>query len=160
MIKKILLSIVAIAFTWTAKSQIFSPELAGYNGFGYVHYPNGYYQGNLINGVANGTGTYYHFDGSFYHGNFFRGFWDGPGVLVTRQTGYVSGCFSQGFFVGQCIDAFNPYQNIEQVQSIVSDVNNQIPDNESYDELDLSDYNITQVSSTTQMGGGMLGGGN
>jgi len=156
--KVIAISILLTAMTvFKSNAQVYSPQLAGMTGFYNIFYPYGYYQGQVYNGVANGTGTFYFNDGSFYYGNFYQGFWDGPGVLVSRMYGYVSGCFSRGMYMGMCQNVVNPYQNNSQVEQLVTKVQEEKPDNQNYQAYDPDGYKITKVDANTQMGKTLLG---
>ena len=156
--KAILISVLFAAFNLTkSNAQVFSRQLAGLNGFYNIFYPYGYYQGQVVNGVANGTGTFYFKDGSFYYGNFYQGWWDGPGVVVSRRYGYVSGCFSRGQYMGICQNVFNPYNNNNAVQNVVTRVQDEKPNNNQYVAYDPDGYTITKVDANTEMGKTLLG---
>jgi len=156
--KVILISVLIVAFTVTkSNAQVYSPQLAGLNGYYNIFYPYGYYQGQVMNGWANGTGTFYFNDGSFYYGNFYQGWWDGPGVVVSRTFGYVSGCFSMGQYVGVCQSVFNPYNDNNSIKNLVTKVQVEKPDDAQAEDLDLNDYIITKVDANTDMGKTLLG---
>jgi len=140
-----------------ASSQIFSPNLVGYAGPGTIFYPNGFYQGYVYNGFANGTGTFYWYDGSFYSGGFYGGFYNGPGVMVSRAFGYVSGCWTGGVFSGNCININNPYANSQSVRNEVTRVQQSLPNDARVVTHDPDGYTITRVDPTTPMGKTLLG---
>ncbi len=156
--KTILVSCLTTLFFFSKSSgQVYSPQLAGYNGVTNIYYPYGYYQGNVYNGVANGTGAFYFSDGSFYYGNFREGWWDGPGVIVSRVNGYISGCFRRGKYMGDCQNVSNPYQNNNQVERLVKKVQEEKPNNQHYKKYDPGKYKVTKVDPTTPMGRSVLG---
>jgi len=159
---KKLLSIFAIILVIALKSkaQIYSPSLAGFAGPSTIFYPNGYYQGGVYNGFANGSGTFYWYDGSFFSGNFYGGFYNGPGVMVSRFYGYVSGCWSGGVFIGNCVNVYNPYNNNNKVQSEITRVQQSLPNDQRVKSYDPDGYAITRVDPNTQMGKTLLGRSN
>lgn len=159
--KKILL-IIGLVFTiaTNSNSQIYSPNLAGYVGNGTIFYPNGYYQGGVYNGFANGTGRFYWYDGSFFSGNFYGGFYNGPGVMVSRFYGYISGCWNGGVFIGNCFNVYNPYTNDIAVQNEIKKVQRTLPNDERVTSYDPDGYKITRVDPNTQMGKTLLGRSN
>lgn len=154
--KLILMVFITISVIMGAKGQIYSAQLRFFNGVGNIYYPNGFYQGGIIQGVANGTGVFYFVDGSFIYGNFINGIQNGPGVIVSRY-GYISGCWSNGTFVGQCQDVQNPYNNNQKVQQIVTDVQSKKPDDNRYTSVDPDGYRITRIDPDTQLGHSILG---
>jgi hypothetical protein len=158
-IMKVFLATFFFLLCFNSNAQVYSPHLAGFAGFNVIYYPYGYYQGQVYNGFANGTGTFYFNDGSFYYGNFYGGYWHGAGVLVSRLYGYVSGCFNTGMYLGPCQGINNPYQSSSQIEYLVSNVQSEAPNNaeDSYDSFSLEDYEITKVDGGTQMGKTLLG---
>ncbi|MBF4473053.1 hypothetical protein [Flavobacterium sp. HJJ] len=159
--KKAIFTIALLFFLSILKTngQIYSQGYAGYAGLGIIYYPNGYYQGQVYNGYANGTGTFYWADGSFYYGSFNAGFYNGAGVLMSRYYGYISGCWYGGAFMGACQNVYNPY-NQSKVENLVSQVQQDKPANtttNNYQSYDPDGYMVTQIDPNTQMGKTVLG---
>ena len=155
--KIILLSVIfTFALFFKVDAQVYSPQLVGHNGVRIIYYPNGYYQGNVSNGVANGTGTYYFRDGSFFRGNFSNGWWHGEGVIVTPYNGYLAGCWSNGNYIGNCPNK-NYYNNNRRVESIISDVQDERPNDNRYTAVSPEGYKIKRIDPETQMGRTLLG---
>jgi hypothetical protein len=154
------ISMLFILSILKTNAQVYSPGYAGYVGNGIIYYPNGYYQGGIYNGYANGTGTYYWSDGSFFYGSFSAGFQNGAGVLMSRYYGYVSGCWYAGSFVGACQNTYNPYNNQNTVQNLVTQVQREKPANtptNNYQAYDPDGYKVTQIDPNTEMGKTVLG---
>ncbi len=138
-------------------AQIFSPQLAGANGIFIIYYPYGYYQGYVINGVANGGGTFYWRDGTFFRESFSKCFYHGPGVIISPHYGYVAGCWSNGVFAGPCQNVPNPYTNVNTLQQTVAQVQQERPANDDYQAVSPEGYRITRIDPNTQMGQSLLG---
>ncbi len=155
--KLFLIFIITITFSLKAKCQIYSPNLIGYAGIGTIFYPNGFYQGEVYNGFANGRGTFYWYDGSFFSGTFYAGLYNGAGVLVSRFYGYINGCWSNGIFVGNCVNIYNPYISNNAVESEIRRVQQSLPDDSRITSHDPDGYTITRVDANTQMGQTLLG---
>jgi hypothetical protein len=156
--------LLALTICFACKAQIMSPYLAGQNGNFKIFYPYGFYTGNVINGFANGLGSFYWNDGSIFHGNFYGGNQSGPGVLISRVYGYVTGCWINGTYAGACqFGVVNPYINPTTVQNVVNNLQANIPasnpnnPNVTYNSYDPDGYRVVQVSPNTQMGQSMLG---
>jgi hypothetical protein len=110
--KKYFFIVITSFFVLTTSNltaQIWSPQLAGYSGYGTIWgQPNAYgtplsiYQGNVINGVAHGYGTWYFINGDIFLGTFSNGFADGPGVYYQYGGGCLQGCWRNGYYAGSC----------------------------------------------------------
>ncbi len=137
-------------------AQVFSPQLAGFYGIGTIYYPNGYYQGNVSNGVANGSGTFYYRDGSFFRGSFSNGWWHGKGVIVSPYYGYVAGCWSNGVYTGQC-QSYNRYEEYDEVEDVINEVQYEKPDDSRYTSISPEGYKVKRIDADTQMGRKLLG---
>jgi len=62
-----------------------------------LNYSNGYYIGEVSNGVANGKGKYYWNDGSKFEGTWINGVIDGSGLLTfSNNMGYYVGYWRNG----------------------------------------------------------------
>lgn len=159
--KKLSLLIIffSCAIVFSSKAQIYSMGYTGFSGVGIIYYPYGYYQGQIYNGFANGTGTFYWTDGSFYYGGFTGGFYNGAGVLVTRLYGYISGCWFNGSFAGMCQSTYNPYSQ-NTVENLVTQVQQNKPQNTTssqYQSYDPDGYKVTKIDPNTEMGTTLLG---
>ena len=151
----IILLFVGLLAGTSAKAQIYSPQLAGYYGFGTVMYNYGYYQGNLVNGVAHGNGTFYFRDGTIFEGSFSNGWRNGPGVLANPRNGYVSGCWSNGQYLGAC--GGNRYDNDRSVRRVVDDAYDDFNEDARFVATSPEGYEIEQGDPNTQMGQQLLG---
>lgn len=140
-----------------ASAQIYSPQLLGYNGFGNVFYPYGYYQGSLVNGVAHGIGTFYFRDGTVFQGNFINGWRNGPGVIVNPRYGYVSGCWSNGQYAGNCGQSSNPYSSNQDVRRVVTEANRQFSEDADFVATSPEGYEIQRIDPSSQLGRQLLG---
>jgi len=138
------------------EAQVYSPQLVGHYGVRIIYYPNGYYQGNVSNGVAHGVGTFYFSDGSFYHGGYSNGWVHGQGVIVSPFSGYLSGCWSGGVYLGQCQN-YNRYDNNNEIQSIVNKIQQDRPSDSRYTSVSPEGYKIKRIDAETQMGKTLLG---
>jgi hypothetical protein len=154
---KIIFVVAFIMFTVVAKAQIYSPQLQGYNGFGTVFYPNGYYQGNLSNGFAHGVGTFYFRDGTIFQGNFFNGWRNGPGVIANPVHGFISGCWSNGQFIGNCVQVVNPYVTSQSVRKVVNDAVENFSDDADFVAYSPEGYEIERIDPNSELGGKLLG---
>ncbi|WGF93342.1 hypothetical protein [Aequorivita marisscotiae] len=147
-------------FLQKTEAQIYSPQLAGYNGILILTYPNGYFQGNVVNGVAQGEGLYYYYhDGSILKGNYHGGFLSGEAVFVT-QYGYINSCWSNGIYVGNsCQNNVQTFNNA-YVQNTLNQVNNNRRTNDEIARRSTSPegYKINKIDPNTQMGRTLLGG--
>lgn len=149
--------LIILSIVTKTNAQIYSPNLAGYAGLGTIFYPNGFYQGGVYNGFANGSGTFYWYDGSFFSGNFYGGFYNGPGIMVSRLYGYITGCWNSGIFMGNCVNVYNPYINNNAVENEVTRVQQTLPNDQRITSYDPDGYKITKVDPNTQMGKTLLG---
>lgn len=158
MMKKLIFisSLLFLGIITQVNAQVYSPQLVGHFGTRIIYYPNGYYQGNVSNGVANGIGTFYFRDGSFFHGSFSNGWWHGKGVIVSPYYGYMAGCWSNGVYVGQC-PSYNRYDDYEEVEEIISDIQYERPKDSRYTAVSPEGYKIKRIDSDTQMGRKLLG---
>lgn len=69
------------------------------NGQGKLTYPNGdVYEGNFVNGVFNGHGTFKSGMGWSYTGEFKKGQADGQGKLIAKDKKIYKGKFKQGIY--------------------------------------------------------------
>jgi hypothetical protein len=137
-------------------AQVFSPQLVGHYGTGFIYYSYGYYHGNVSNGIAHGVGTFYFSDGSFYYGGFAHGFWHGEGVIVSPYHGYLTGCWSSGNYTGQCSTS-SKYNSQRNVERVVYDVSSKRSDDSRYTSISPEGYTIKRIDSDTQMGRRLLG---
>jgi len=162
--KMILIGLLFCLFGLTQANaqRIFSPQLQGFNGIGNVFYPNGFYQGQLSNGVAQGAGTYYFRDGTIFRGWFLDGWRNGPGVVIAPFQGYLPSCWNMGNFIGQQCPSLDTGQrnytsNIE-VREVIHDSYNDFPDSEAdFVASNPDNYEIVKISSNTQLGRTLLG---
>lgn len=154
---KIFIAFLLLTFSIDASAQIYSPQLIGYNGFGNVFYNYGYYQGNLVNGVAHGLGTFYFRDGTVFQGNFYNGWRNGPGVIANPIYGYVSGCWTNGQFVGNCVQNPNPYNSNQDVRRVVAEANRQFSDEADFVAVSPEGYEIQRIDPSSQLGRQLLG---
>lgn len=108
--KKLVLLICTLAFVSysDADAQIWSAQLQYHNGFATIYgppnwqgIPTSIYQGNVVNGVAHGFGTWYFANGEVFQGYFQGGWPNGTGIYFSYQ-GYTTGCWSRGTYVGAC----------------------------------------------------------
>ncbi|MDO7138143.1 hypothetical protein [Algibacter lectus] len=138
-----------------------STQLQGFAGINNIIYPNGYYQGQIYNGVAHGQGTYYFRDGTIYRGNFYDGWRNGPGVLIVPYRGYLPSCWNMGSFIGQqCTtgqQSLPTFNTSSQVKQVVSNTYNEFPQDASFVATDPDNYDIVQIDSNTQLGKTLLG---
>lgn len=161
--KKIVLLLMLSSCFLIAESnaqRLASPQLVGYVGVGNIFYPNGFYQGQIYNGVAHGMGTYYFRDGTIYRGNFYDGWKNGQGVLIVPNQGYLNSCWSMGRFVGpQCGSPQQTpsFHSSESVREVVRETYNAFPDEAEFVANDPEEYEIIQISSDTQLGRALLG---
>lgn len=155
--KKLLLLLFAVVLFSNVKAQIFSPNLIGQQGVFVIYYPYGYYQGNVYNGYANGLGTFYWTDGTIFNGYFYNGVRNGQGIIVTRY-GYLSGCWGNGNYMGAC--QAPPMYNQNSVPSIVRNVQNNRPTQSStnYPAISPTNYTVTEIDPSTEMGASVLAG--
>lgn len=142
--------------------QIYSLQLQGFDGIGSVYYQNGFYQGYLSNGIAHGVGTYYFRDGTIFQGWFNNGWRNGPGVVIIPYQGYLPSCWNMGSFIGeQCPDlqtGQNSYSTNVQVRKVISETYSDFPNSKvDFVARNPNDYQITQISSSTQLGKTLLG---
>ena len=155
-----LIALVSISFKANAQ-RIWSPQLVGFAGVNNIIYPNGYYQGQIYNGVAHGSGTYYFRDGTIYRGNFYDGWRNGPGVLIVPYRGYMTSCWNMGAFIGQQCPSQQPsmqtYNTSTQVREVVNSTYNDFPQDASFVATNPDNYEIEQISSNTQLGKTLLG---
>ena len=161
--KKIVFSIVflAIISLGSANAQIWSAQLRGQNGFatiiGSLNYsgvPLSIYKGNVVNGVANGYGTWYFINGEIFTGHFYNGWPDGAGVYFSYY-GILKGCWSNGNYVGNCyqeVQSFYRKHNYGGDDDALAGVAKKAPG--SYD-VDANNYNI---DNTTNKGKHLYGG--
>ncbi|TYP97035.1 MORN repeat protein [Tenacibaculum adriaticum] len=162
---KLLLSCFIFAscfITKTSAQRIISSQLKGYNGINSIIYPNGYYQGHIYNGVADGIGTYYFKDGTIYYGSFYNGWRNGPGIIIIPHRGFISSCWDMGHLTEQqCkktqanLPSFNT--TISDVKEVVFDIYNHFPQTASFEATNPDNYEIVQISSNTQLGRELLG---
>jgi hypothetical protein len=154
-----LFTIVILMTSYKAKAQVYGPN-PYYTGFTTLYFPTGIFYGYVINGRAEGIGTYYTYDGSFFQGNFSMGFQNGPGVAFLRAYGYVVGCWNGGQYIGICYNGQNPYNSPQAVQNVVYNVQqsvvpqiNQNPQTTTpVPSYNPTAYNVTQIDNTTQLG--------
>lgn len=156
--KKVIVILILFISCFATKvdAQVYSPQLQGHFGIRIIYYPYGYYQGNVTNGVANGLGTFYFKDGSFFQGNFSNGWWHGEGVIVTPYNGYLTGCWAMGNYIGNCPNN-NSYNNDNRIETIISDVQDERPDDNRYTAVSPEGYKITRIEPGTKMGRTLLG---
>jgi hypothetical protein len=162
--KRIVLTNVLVIFFMITNitAQIWSSGLAGHYGIRVIYYANGYYQGNVYNGVAHGLGTFYFQDGTFFHGNFNNGYYHGQGVIVSPYYGYLTGCWNQGNYMGECRTtnsntSFNRPAS-DWFQELVEDVRSHKPDKaDDYTSVSPEGYKIKKIKPETQMGRTLLG---
>jgi len=157
--KIIFLVIIVLAFNVKLPAQIYSPNLLSYVGQGTIFYPNGFYQGGIYGGYANGVGTFYWRDGSFFSGNFQGGYYNGPGLFVSRLYGYVTGCWSRGIFIGPCNGIYNPYNDNTRVQQEINNVQSSLPNDQRVVSHDPDGYTIRKIDANSQVGQKLLGRG-
>jgi hypothetical protein len=155
--KFLFLILCAAMITVKVKGQVMSPQLAYFNGIGSIFYPYGYYQGGIIQGVANGDGVFYYGNGVIFRGNFTNGLPNGPGLIIVPYRGYVTGCWYNGQYVGQCQQTSNPFTDDDTVSSTVDDVQSKQPQNDTYATVAKNNYRITQIDPNTELGQSMLG---
>ena len=160
MVKKItLISLILFFCSFKSSAQVYGPN-PFYSGIALLYFPNGVFQGYVLNGRAEGLGTYYMYDGSIFQGNFSMGFQNGPGVAISKIYGYVAGCWNGGNFIGPCQNSYNPYLNQQTVQNVVYDVKqnvvNQINQNPQtttpLPSFNPTDYTVTQLADNSQLG--------
>jgi hypothetical protein len=146
-------------FNSKINAQIFSTN-PYYTGSATLYFGTGVFYGYLINGKAEGNGTYYFYDGSFFQGNYIQGFQNGPGVAISRFYGAVSGCWNGGVYIGPCQNGYNPYNTQQAVQNVVYNVQqaivpaiNQNPQTSTpLQTYNPTAYNVTQVTSDSNLG--------
>lgn len=159
--KKSIIIIMFFVVSQVAAQRIFSPQLQGYNGFGNVFYPNGFYQGQLSNGVAHGVGTYYFRDGTIFKGWFFNGWRNGPGVIVVPYRGYLPSCWSMGNYIGQNCPSLKTgqsnYKSKYEIRNVVKESHDNFPENADFVASNPDNYEIIQISSKTKLGKTLLG---
>jgi hypothetical protein len=118
--KKLFFIVITSFFAMTTpdlNAQIWSAQLAGYSGYGTIWgQPNAYgkplsiYQGDVINGVANGYGTWYFINGDIFLGTFSNGLPDGPGIYYRYGGGCLQGCWRYGNYAGPCANVHDFYR--------------------------------------------------
>lgn len=154
----VLIGFILLSTTYSP-SQVFSYDLAYYNGYGYIMNMAGIYEGYVSDGYAHGLGTFYFYTGAIYHGYFQNGWWNGEGFLLTYQ-GYIVGCWNYGNYVGDC----------QNYTSYYDDDDDEIKIDDSYVESNVNTilsssntqrspegYKITRIDPDTQLGKTLLG---
>lgn len=143
-----------------ANAQVYGPS-PYYTGFATLYFPTGVFYGYVVNGRAEGLGTYYTVDGSIFQGIFSAGFQNGPGVALLRSSGYVVGCWNGGVYVGQCQQNIaNPYNSPQAVrdvvynvqQSVVPQINQNPQTSTPVPTYNPTAYNVTQINENTTLG--------
>ncbi len=152
----LLLLIASLGFSFQAKSQVYNPQMQGHYGTRIIYYEYGYYRGNVKNGIADGIGTFYFNNGTFYRGRFLNGWWHGKGVIVSPYYGYLAGCWSKGNYSGDC-QSNNKYYRSDKVEDIISEVQDEKPNDSKYLSISPEDYKIKRIDSDTRMGKKLLG---
>ncbi len=73
----------------------------GETGEGTITIEGGTYTGQLVNGVANGFGTWEHPAGTIYEGVYKDGKFHGQGIYTLADGGTIEGFFENGEYVGE-----------------------------------------------------------
>jgi len=151
-----LLIITLLGFSFQAKSQVFNPQMQGHYGTRILYFEYGYYRGKVKNGIADGIGTFYFNNGTFYRGGFLNGWKHGKGVIVSPYYGYLAGCWSKGNYSGDCLSN-NKYYRSDVVKDIISEVQDEKPNDSKYLAISPEDYKIKIIDFDSHMGKKLLG---
>ena len=83
-------------------SQALKEEQIDKNGFGRMKYSNGViYEGNFVNGIAEGKGTLYYTNGAVYKGEIRQGNPHGRGKITYADGSVQEGYFKEGKYQGK-----------------------------------------------------------
>lgn len=126
-----------------------------FSGYCIIPYTNGYFQGSVVNGLAQGEGVYYYSDGTFIKGNYYNGTLYGNALFVT-QYGYMTGFYQNGLFY-TTPTANSPTYTNTSVKETIDDVYSNRPNNISFTNKSPEGYDIKRIDPESQMGRTLLG---